>query len=709
MLKFDVWSRRATRALFGVALASVLAACGGGGSGNAGTPVVGPGSGASSPSGGASSPTSTPSAADLVVVLSKSTMTNSGTDSITATVTSIDANRAAVGGVPVSFSVNANAVVTPGGSATDSKTGALTATLTQGSDSTVRPVTVTVTSGSVTRAVTFNVVQNSTTTNPQASDLTLTLSAASVDDSGSKTVIATATAVDANRIALAGIPVQLSVADTTAFIVAPSSQTNANGQVLGTVSIGQDQANRTITVTATSGTLVRTAALLVTGAHFSQASATPTVLTPGDVGKVVYTLVDQSGNPIVNVPITVSGTGVPSASGTTDPTGTYTFNYTAPNAPGTSLTLLATAGGTTSTVAVPINASTSSVPAAPTPSSKTLNLSSNVVSVNTDNTHNTVTVSALFRTATDAPVKNVRVLFGVDGDNGTGKIDSGTTTVMSDASGAAMTIYTPGAVSSPTNGVTIKGCWSEGDFPVGFAIGSCAADHLVTAPLTIVSSPVSISIGTDNTVTDGASSLTYIKKYAVLVVDAAGNPKSDVQISPSVDLGGYAKGFWYLTTCGTAPCWTQAKTLLGDKGLRVTCPNEDLNRNAVIDSGEDINANTQLDPRKSDVSVSLTGATKTNANGVAVLQLEYPKSIGSWVKFKITVTAAGVLSPPAYYPLGAPVALPSQPLSALASVDDYLTTYQLLPVSAKEVADPLADPSFKVSPYGSSASCTDTK
>lgn len=51
MLKFDVWSRHATRALFGALLATALAACGGGGSGNAGTPVVGPGSGASSPTG----------------------------------------------------------------------------------------------------------------------------------------------------------------------------------------------------------------------------------------------------------------------------------------------------------------------------------------------------------------------------------------------------------------------------------------------------------------------------------------------------------------------------------------------------------------------------------------------------------------------------------------------------------------------------------
>ncbi|MFX7854126.1 hypothetical protein ABTK08_21465, partial [Acinetobacter baumannii] len=69
---------------------------------------------------------------------------------------------------------------------------------------------------------------------------------------------------------------------------------------------------------------------------------------------------------------------------------------------------------------------------------------------------------------------------------------------------------------------------------------NCAAagGQLLTTTLTIVSNPVSISIGTDNTISLGASTLTYVKKYVVLVVDSAGNPKPDVQITSSVDLGG---------------------------------------------------------------------------------------------------------------------------------------------------------------------------
>lgn len=720
------WRRIAQAAtVFG--LAASLVACGGGG-GNAGTPVVGPDSGASSPSNAASAV-----AADLVVVLSKATMTNSGSDSITATVTSIDANRVAVGGVPVSFAINGNALVTPSGTSTDASKGTLTATVTQGSDASVRPVTLTVSSGSLSRAVSFNIVQNSSPTNPQANDLTLTLSATNIDNSGSRTVTATATAVDNNRNALSGIPVQLSVSDTSAFIVASSTQTNNSGQVTGTVSIGQDRSNRTVTVIATSGTLTRTAAFQITGARFSQASPVPAVAAAGAAGTVQYLLTDVNSNPMPGVAISVSGNGITSATGKTDLNGAYTFNYVAPNTPGTSLAIKATAGGAESTVTVTIpGGGSTTVPVAATPVSKTLNLSADVVTVNTGTTSNQVTINAFFRDGANAPVPNIRVLFGVTGDNQTGTIGASTNTVLSDLSGTASTTYAPGAVASPTNGVTIQACWKTTDFVASDRVANCAAagGQLLTTTLTIVSNPVSISIGTDNSIGKGGSNLTYVKKYVVLVVDSAGNPKSDVQITPSVDLGGFGKGFWVYDS--TLKRWlrdgvsevfsTTLNMMVPSQTLLATCPNEDLNRNGVIDTGEDINDNKQLDPRKSDVAITLSGSTKTDANGVAVLQLEFPQSLGSWVKYKITVTAAGVLSPPAYYPLGVPVALPSNSYAAIVNransgavtvaseSEKYLYTYDWLPVAADVLGTESPAPAFAVSPYGwQSRSCQDSR
>jgi hypothetical protein len=712
MQKFDVWNWRATRALLCGALTLALAACGGGG-GSAGTPVVGPGSGTETPSTAASGV-----ASDLVVVLSKSTLSNttSPVDTITATVTSIDANRVAVGNVPVSFSADANAVVTPAATGTNTTTGILTATITQGADSSVRPVNLTVKSGSVSRVVTFNVVQASTTTNPQASDLTVTLSATSIDDSGSTTVTATATAVDANRNALSGIPVQLAVSDASASIVVPSTQTDANGKVTGTVSMGQDRTNRTITVTATSGTLVRTAAFQITGAKFSRATAQGAIVAPGGSASVIYTLSDVNGKALANVPVSVSGSGISSQTGKTDLNGDYLFSYTAPNTPGASLVITAQAGGADpAAVTVTVSGGTTGLPTATTPVSTTLNLSSNVVSVNSSQSNNQVTISAFFRDGNNAPISNVRVLFGVTGDNQTGKIGSGDTTVLSDTSGTASGTYAPGSVSSPTNGVTVLACWKTTDFASTDKASSCTAagGQLLTTALTIVSNPVSISIGTDNTISLGASTLTYVKKYVVLVVDSAGNPKAGVQVTPSVDLGGYGKGYWRYNT--VTSLWERSPDY-GNAGLlAATCPNEDLNRNGVIDTAEDVNGSQQLDPRKSDVSITLVGSTTTDANGVAVLQLEYPQNVASWVKYKITVTAAGVLSPPAYFPLGQPVTLPSQSLSALlgsgvtAPVENYLYTYDWLPIRATDITSQSVAPAFANSPYGVAVGCTSSK
>lgn len=131
--------------------------------------------------------------------------------------------------------------------------------------------------------MTFNIVQNSSPSNPQAARLTLSPSAFSIDNSGSKEVVATATAIDSNQNALVWYSDSASVTDgppsatraPSSFVIASANQTGTNGQVTGTVNIGADHSNRTVTVTATSGALTSTAAFQVTGSQFTQASPVP--------------------------------------------------------------------------------------------------------------------------------------------------------------------------------------------------------------------------------------------------------------------------------------------------------------------------------------------------------------------------------------------------------------------------------------------------
>src|SRR5881396_333452 len=110
-------------------LISLVAACGGGG-GDAGTNPLGTGSGTGT---GGTGGSTAPAAADLNLTLSTSSVDNSGSKTVLASVTAVDAARNTVSGVPVTFSVDNNAVAQVSVAATGA-TGTVTATVSIGAD-----------------------------------------------------------------------------------------------------------------------------------------------------------------------------------------------------------------------------------------------------------------------------------------------------------------------------------------------------------------------------------------------------------------------------------------------------------------------------------------------------------------------------------------------------------------------------------------------
>ncbi len=802
-----------------------LAACGGGG-GSAGTSPLGPG--ASGGTGGTTTtPTVVPAAADLVFLLSASSVANSGAETVVATATAIDGNRNTVTGVPVTVSVNSNAVVTPAGTKTDDK-GQLNATVGIGSDRSARDITVSAVSGGITktavlkvvatsgtatgapsdllltlaaptipnngsktvvatataldarrnvmpgvvvsisvdagataipsgtttaatgtgtgtvtaqigigsnatnrvitvtattsglpaRTVSLQVVDTPTTINPTAADLSLALSAGTLVNGGTSTIVATATAVDANRNALAGIPMTLTV-DNNAVITVSGSTTNSSGVVTGVVTIGADRSNRSIIVTASSGTVTKSASFSVIGAKLT-ASLSPKVDAASTGNQIEYRLLDANGTPMSAQPISVTALGLPSDSGLTDVNGKFTYTYTAPSAAGT-LNIVASAAGNTNAQAVSVQAAGSTLPnATPVPQSASLTPTPSVVSVNVaGSTTNQVELRALFLGANNQPVSNVRVRFSVDPANssdGTAAQLGGSIYAYSDAAGVARGTFTPGVRSSPTNGVTVQACWDVSDFVI---TAPCPANRLITNTLTIASEALSVNIRTNNLIKSGAANLTYIKEFVVMVVDAAGQAKADVLITPSVDLPAFYKGYYVVSGAS----WVQVPTLAATEnwswdtvnlrwvaGAATTspmCPNDDVNRNGVREAGtviagaappavtlrqEDLNWNGFIDPRKSDVAVKMVGSSRTDANGLAIVQIEYGQNLASWVDFVITVTASGIAG-----------------TEARALYTGLLYGLGNLPYPAAAIADPKVAPAFVVSPYGRGTVCTDDK
>jgi hypothetical protein len=311
---------------------------------------------------------------------------------------------------------------------------------------------------------------------------------------------------------------------------------------------------------------------------------------------------------------------------TTDVNGEYIYAYTAPATAG-NLDVTANAAGVTLLQTIPIQAggSTTIPPAtAGSVTSASVSADPSVVSVGSGNR---AEIRALFLGAANAPVKNIRVRFDLAGDPNSigGTVTTDTNLVYSDVNGVATSAYVPGTRSSPTDGVIIRACWDYNDF----AVGTCP--NATTKTLTVTSEALAVSIGFDATIADGSGGLTFVKKFVVTVADAAGQAKADILITPSLDLVDYIKGMY------TGPgAWTLTPT------SGQMCANEDINRNGVLETTEDFNSNGQLDPRKSDVLISVVGSNRTNSSGIVVLQIEYPKSVATWVDYKILVTASGV-------------------------------------------------------------------
>jgi len=470
---------------------------------------------------------------------------------------------------------------------------------------------------------------------PTASSLTLNLDTSSIQNSGSQTVKATATATTGTGQTVAGIPVTFSV-DNGATFTASSTSTAADGTVTATVGIGSDPSNRLVTVTATSGSLSASKSFAVTGSVLTATGSA--VVAPGSNNQVIFRLTDANGVGVASQPISIAAGSLGTTSATTDVNGNYTYNYTAPATAG-SLDIVGSAGGVSKTLTVLVQSGAGGIPPADATllfdpqSSASVSANPSVVSTNTASTDNRTEIRALFVGPGNASIPRVRVRFDLNGDpnNIGGTFSTGSSVIYSDANGVATTAYIPAAKSSPTNGVTIRACYDANDF------AATACPHQTTVSVTVVADALSVTIGSNNKVIVPAADLTYIRQFVVLVVDASGQPKANVDLAASIDLDRYWKGFY--TTPGGWVRGLPPGPLTWEPG---GCVNEDINRNGVLEAVEDINHSGSIEPRKSDVAVSILGTGKTDASGLATLQVQYPQNIATWVRVKILVSATGI-------------------------------------------------------------------
>lgn len=461
---------------------------------------------------------------------------------------------------------------------------------------------------------------------PQAASFIFTLSKPALNNSGGDTTELTVTALDANNNPVTNVPV--SVAVDTGVYTPTSASTDANGRQSGVISIGANKANRNITATIRVGTLTNTAVVAVAGSAITL-TPLPSTPAPGQTVRVDLKVTDSNGTGVPNVPVALSGSLGFTGSVNTDLNGNASATLGAAPAAAGSYTIEASALGVTASRTVQvISGAGGGIPNAVGPvSSASLAIVPNTVGPNTSgSTTNRAGLRAKFINNANQAIQNVRVRFEIvpPGLGAGEQLSTGATTVYSDVNGDAIADYIPGTRSSPTNGVTIRACYALTDAEL--AGGACP--NSVTQTLTVASQPLSITLGDNNLLERGNNSLTYIKKFDVAVVDAAGNAVPNASVSASVDLVNYRKGRF---TAPVPPSTTPT-------GVTAICPNEDTNRNGALDVGEDVNGDGALDPRKADVTLSFVGSNVTGPTGRMTIQVEYPQNVAFWLEYTVRVT-----------------------------------------------------------------------
>jgi len=150
-----------------------------------------------------------------------------------------------------------------------------------------------------------------------ASDLVVVLSSNTIANTGQGSVTLTITALDSGRVALPGVEVAVT-ADNGGVVTLPATTTgrqitNAQGQITGTVGIGSLQTLRTITLTAVSGTVTRSAPVSVVSTPIGtvptsiELIADSTTLGTGGDGVVIRAFVkDANNNALAAAPVSFS-------------------------------------------------------------------------------------------------------------------------------------------------------------------------------------------------------------------------------------------------------------------------------------------------------------------------------------------------------------------------------------------------------------------
>lgn len=547
----------------------------------------------------------TPPATVGTLTLTTSTPTLPSDNSLSATITALvrDSNNALLPNVPVQFSASSGAITPAQGNSNAS--GQVQATLTTPGDPSNRTITVTATAQAVTQTINVDVTG---TTLSIAGPGTLALNG-----------VGTYTITLADSAARGIVGRSLSVTSVNGNGLSATTLTT-DSQGRATVSLTVNNAgNDTLRVTGLGLTATQAIAVNADSFAFTAPAADNAEVPLGGSGQSFTVRWLRNNAPIdSSTPAvavfsttrgTLSATCVPFAGGNA------TATVVSSNAGGAAITATGylTATCPPTGVAATVNATRIVEFVASTAASIDAQASAFTLPPNGQ-----TTITAIVRDAAGNLVKNKVVTFTLNDVSG-GSLSVGSATT--DSQGRAQTVYRAGPSASAQRGVVVTASVTEGGTPITRDVR-----------LTVANQSLFISLGTGNTIEE-PNPAQYRLPFVVQVTDANGNGVANQSLTVSVLSVRYLKG----RRAWTGTSWA------GYEGGAPTgiCADEDVNRNGVLDPGEDANGSTRLEA--GNIALVAPSAVTTDTNGVALIGVLYPQEHAYWleVQLEARTTVAG--------------------------------------------------------------------
>ena len=242
-----------------------------------------------------------------------------------------------------------------------------------------------------------------------------------------------------------------------------------------------------------------------------------------------------------------------------------------------------------------------------------LQASATVVAPSSQDVKNSVTLIAEVTNSKDQIVKGAPVLFSIVTPTGGGEYVSPTIS-FTNSFGIATSSFTSGALVAGADGVQVS----------AELIDSGALD---TVSIIISRKAASVAVGRSTEIESINDGTAYKLPMSVLVTDANGSPAPQATVSLNAWPAQYGVGIWVpqLLDTNCEPVY------------EIIRPNEDKNKNLIMDPDEDVNLNGQLTPPSS-AAGSVPETVVTDQNGVANFDLIYLKANAAWIIDDITAS-----------------------------------------------------------------------